>query len=135
MRESVSAVGVLDKAVSILTALEAQPLALADLASKTALPRATAHRLAVALERHGLVGRDGGGRFTLGPRLGELALAGGTGRRTLADLARPALVMLRDATGEGVAPRRTRGRWSPSSCQPRGSPRPFPRCSGSPPPG
>ena len=100
MRESVSAVGVLDKAVSILTALEAQPLALADLATATALPRATAHRLAVALERHGLVGRDGGGRFMLGPRLGELALAGGSGRRTLADLARPALVMLRDATGE-----------------------------------
>ncbi|HEY2302152.1 MAG TPA: IclR family transcriptional regulator C-terminal domain-containing protein [Acidimicrobiales bacterium] len=100
MRESVSAVGVLDKAVSILTALEAGPLSLADLAAATALPRATAHRLAVALGRHGLVGRDEGGRFLLGPRLAELAEAGGSGRRTLAEVARPALVMLRDATGE-----------------------------------
>jgi DNA-binding IclR family transcriptional regulator len=91
---------VLDKAVNILTALETGPLALADLAAATELPRATAHRLAVALERHGLVGRDGGGRFVLGARLVELAGAAGSGRRTLADLARPALVMLRDATGE-----------------------------------
>src|SRR5580704_13951534 len=75
-------------------------MALADLAAATALPRATTHRLAVALERHGLVGRDGGGRFVLGPRLGQLAASAGFGRRTLADLARPALVMLRDATGE-----------------------------------
>jgi DNA-binding IclR family transcriptional regulator len=91
---------VIDKAVGILTALEIQPLALADLASATDLPRATAHRLAVALERHGLVSRDGHGRFVLGARLSELASAAGSGRRTLADLARPALVMLRDATGE-----------------------------------
>jgi DNA-binding IclR family transcriptional regulator len=100
VRVSVSAVGVIDKAAGILTALETQPLALADLASATDLPRATAHRLAVALERHGLVSRDGRGRFVLGPRLSELASAAGSGRRTLADLARPALVMLRDTTGE-----------------------------------
>jgi DNA-binding IclR family transcriptional regulator len=94
-------VGVLDKAVVILDALErGGPTALADLASTTGLPRATTHRLAVALERHGLVTRDSGGRFVLGPRLIELARAGAAGARSLAEAARPALMMLRDTTGE-----------------------------------
>jgi DNA-binding IclR family transcriptional regulator len=101
VRDSVSGVGVLDKAVVILDALEGQaPLALADLAAATSLPRATTHRLAVALERHGLVARDGGGRFVLGPRLVELARAGASGGRRLAEAARPALMILRDTTGE-----------------------------------
>jgi DNA-binding IclR family transcriptional regulator len=101
VRDSVSGVGVLDKAVVILDALEGQaPLALADLAAATSLPRATTHRLAVALERHGLVARDGGGRFVLGPRLVELARAGASGGRSLAEAARPALMILRDTTGE-----------------------------------
>ena len=50
----------------ILDALESGPLGLAALADVTALPRATAHRLAHALEVHGLVGRDRNGRFELG---------------------------------------------------------------------
>ncbi|MBO0693544.1 MAG: helix-turn-helix domain-containing protein, partial [Acidimicrobiaceae bacterium] len=58
MGTSVSGVGVLDKAVAILDALEGRPRSLAELAEATSLPRATAHRLAVALERHALVGRD-----------------------------------------------------------------------------
>jgi DNA-binding IclR family transcriptional regulator len=91
--ETISGVGVLDKAVSILDALEDGPLALAGLVGATGLSRATAHRLAAALEVHGLVGRDGAGRFRLGPRM-----AGAT----LADLARPALERLREATGESV---------------------------------
>lgn len=85
--------GVLDKAVSILDALEDGPLALAGLVDATGLSRATAHRLATALEVHGLVDRDAGGRFRLGARM-----AGAT----LADLARPALERLREATGESV---------------------------------
>ncbi len=89
----VSGIGVLDKAVSILDALEAGPRGLAELVTDTGLPRATVHRLAVALEVHALVGRDGDGRFGLGPRL--------TGRE-LPLLARPALERLRDATGESV---------------------------------
>jgi DNA-binding IclR family transcriptional regulator len=93
---------VLDKAVTILEALEDEARALADLAAATQLPRATTHRLAVALERHGLVARDGEGRFVLGPRLSELAKAVGAGPRSLADVARPALVMLRDQTGESA---------------------------------
>jgi DNA-binding IclR family transcriptional regulator len=102
VRESVSDVGVLDKVVAILEALGVEPLALADLVAATGLPRATTHRLAVALERHGLIGRDGRGRFELGNRLADLAAAATTGRRRLADAARPALMMLRDATGEST---------------------------------
>jgi DNA-binding IclR family transcriptional regulator len=100
--KSVSGVGVLDKAVAILEALRTEPLALADLAGTTGLPRATTHRLAVALERHGLVGRDGTGRFELGTRLVDLANAATTGRHRLAEAARPVLVMLRDSTGESA---------------------------------
>lgn len=89
----VSGVGVLDKAISVLDALEAGPLTLAGLVSTTGLSRATAHRLAVALEVHGLVERDPAGRFMLGPRLTGLALP---------VMCRPALEQLRDATGESV---------------------------------
>jgi DNA-binding IclR family transcriptional regulator len=89
----VSGIGVLDKAVSVLDAVEAGPLSLAGLVEATGLSRATAHRLAVALEVHGLLQRDDGGRFALGPRL-----TGGD----LAGLARPALEALRDRTGESA---------------------------------
>ena len=65
--DSISGVGVLDKAILVLRSLRAQgPLGLADLQSATGLPRATAHRLAVALQEHGLVRRDDAGRFCLG---------------------------------------------------------------------
>ena len=43
-------VAVLDKAVSILRAVADEPATLAELVSRTGLPRATAHRLAVAIE-------------------------------------------------------------------------------------
>jgi DNA-binding IclR family transcriptional regulator len=102
MGDSVSDVGVLNKAVCILDALSAKPMALAELGAATGLPRATAHRLAVALECHGLVARDGEGRFELGPHVRELARSGPVNRRALADAAGPALVMLRDTTGEST---------------------------------
>jgi DNA-binding IclR family transcriptional regulator len=92
---------VLDKAASVLGALEGGPLTLTGLAATTGLPRATAHRLAVALEVHGFVRREGDGRFALGLRLVDL---GRSAARTLpvADAARPALVALRDGTGESA---------------------------------
>src|SRR5204863_148920 len=62
-------VGVLDKAVAVLDAIEAEPRTLAELVDTTGLSRATAHRLATALETHRFVARDGDGRFTSGPRL------------------------------------------------------------------
>ncbi|MEA3078227.1 MAG: hypothetical protein QOF60_3135 [Actinomycetota bacterium] len=93
MDTTLSGIGVLDKAVSILDALEESPLALAELASVTGLPRATAHRLASALEVHGFVARESDGRFRLGRRVAS---------RSLADAARPVLEALRDTTGESV---------------------------------
>jgi hypothetical protein len=100
--DSVSGVGVLDKAVSVLRALEQRgPLGLADLQTVAGLPRATAHRLAVALEQHGLVRRDGEGRFELGLGLVGLGKAA-TERLPVATAARSVMEALRDRTGESV---------------------------------
>jgi DNA-binding IclR family transcriptional regulator len=98
---SVSGVGVLDKAMGIVGALEAGPLALAELVGATGLSRATAHRLAVALEQHGLVRRDGDGRFALGFRLMALGRAAADAL-PLAVVAEAALAWLRDTTGESA---------------------------------
>ncbi len=91
--DTVSGIGVLDKAISVLDAVEGGPRSLAGLMEVTGLSRATAHRLAIALEVHGLLDRDAAGRFILGPRL--------TGT-DLAAMARPALEALRDQTGESA---------------------------------
>jgi len=94
-------VGVLDKAVWVLDALAVRPRSLAELVEATKLSRATAHRLATALEAHHLVRRDDEGRFVLGVALialGHVAVDA----IPLAELARPALEHLRDATGESV---------------------------------
>ncbi|MBV8236250.1 MAG: IclR family transcriptional regulator [Acidimicrobiia bacterium] len=91
--DSVSGIGVLDKAVAVLDALQSGPRSLPELVQVTGLPRATAYRLAAALEVHGFVGRAPGGRFQLGARLSQPGLAA---------VARPALEVLRDATGESV---------------------------------
>ena len=88
--------------MAILDRLETGPCLLAELASGTGLPRATAHRLAVALETHGVVGRDGSGRFVLGQRLVGLGRAASQGRRSLSEAASPALALLRDRTGEST---------------------------------
>jgi DNA-binding IclR family transcriptional regulator len=90
---SVSGVGVLDKAVAILDAVEAVPLGLSELVEATGISRATAHRLAAALEHHGLLERDSEGRFGLGSRMAD---------RSLVRAALPALEALRDSTGESV---------------------------------
>ena len=91
----------LDKAVLVLDVLEVEPRSLAELVDVTGLPRATAHRLATALEEHGLVRRDGEGRFTLGTRLVALGRAA-TEAFPLAGAAHKALRELRDATEESV---------------------------------
>ncbi|MDP9419402.1 MAG: helix-turn-helix domain-containing protein, partial [Actinomycetota bacterium] len=101
MEPSVSGVGVVDKSVSVLAALEDRPMALGDLVTATGLSRPTAHRLAVALEAHGLVRRDDDGRFALGLRLVALGRAASDGL-SLVEAARPALVTLRDETGESA---------------------------------
>jgi len=97
----VTGVGVLDKAVHVLRAVAEQPRSLGGLQAATGLPRATAHRLAVALETHGMLRRDDDGRFDLGPELASLGRTA-TERFPLAGLALPALEALRAATDESV---------------------------------
>jgi DNA-binding IclR family transcriptional regulator len=99
--DSVSGVGVLDKAVTILGALEQGPLALAGLVEATGISRPTAHRLATALERHGMERRDAEGRFALGLRLVALGRAA-AGDLSVVAVARPSLERLREETGESV---------------------------------
>jgi DNA-binding IclR family transcriptional regulator len=95
-----SGVGVLDKAVAILSLLsEDGPASLAGVVEGTGLPRPTAHRLLSALEAHHLVARAGG-RYSLGSRLlgwGNKAVGIG-----VVEAARPALSALRDETGEST---------------------------------
>ena len=91
-------VAVLDKAVTILRAVADEPATLAELVSRTGLPRATAHRLAVALEGHRLVRRTQEGAWAPGPALAEL----GRGGADVAGLAGRHLVTLRDASGESA---------------------------------
>jgi DNA-binding IclR family transcriptional regulator len=98
---SISGVGVVDKAVGVLAALERRPQSLADLVAATGLSRATAHRLAVALEAHGLVRRDEDGRFALGLRLIGLGHAAAEAVPGWLH-ARPALAWLQEQTGESV---------------------------------
>jgi DNA-binding IclR family transcriptional regulator len=99
--DTLSGVGVLDKAVAVLGALAEGPRSLQELIVATGLPRATAHRLAVALEAHDLVRRDGEGRFALGFGLAALGRAA-VDSFPLGQVARPALEQLRDDTGESV---------------------------------
>ena len=101
MERTISGVGTIDKALSVLDATERRPLTLAELVEVTGITRATAHRLASALETHGLLRRLDGGRFAPGLRLLALGRAAAAAL-PLAELAGLALVALRDATGESV---------------------------------
>src|ERR687897_292860 len=87
--------------MAVLTAVEAGPRSLVELMQATGLTRATAHRLAVALEAHGLVRRDDDGRFSLGLRLIGLGHAAAEALPGWLD-ARPALSWLQEQTGESV---------------------------------
>ena len=97
----------LDKSVLVLEAVEAGATSLAALVERTGLSRATAHRLAVALEVHRLLSRDRDGRWQLGPRLGELA--GGPAGDALLERASVVLGRLRDVTGESAQLYRRQG--------------------------
>ncbi|QDQ97736.1 IclR family transcriptional regulator [Tomitella fengzijianii] len=94
-----SGIGVLDKAMGVLLAAAEHPCNLSQLCERTALPRATAHRLAVGLETHGMLLRNGDGLWQIGPRVGELASAV---QDPLIDAAAHVLPRLRDITGESV---------------------------------
>lgn len=89
----------MDKAVAVLQAVAKEPCSLAELCTRTGLPRATAHRLAVGLEVHRLLRRGSDGRWRPGTALTELA---GGATDPLLDAASAVLPRLRDITGESV---------------------------------
>jgi DNA-binding IclR family transcriptional regulator len=94
-----SGIGVLDKAMAVLYAAAEQPCGLNELCARTGLPRATAHRLAVGLETHRLLVRDGNGLWRPGPALSELAT---TAADPVVEAAAAILPRLREITGESV---------------------------------
>lgn len=94
-----SGIGVLDKAVMVLYAVAEQPCGLTELCERTGLPRATAHRLAVGLETHRLLARNGDGAWGPGPALAELAAGAAD---PLREAAAAVLPRLREITGESV---------------------------------
>jgi DNA-binding IclR family transcriptional regulator len=92
-------VGVLDRAVRILRAVDAGATTLAQVVRATGLSKTTTHRLLAALQAHGLIRSEDGSGYRLGPllhRLGTRAAA----ELPLADVARPALDRLTATTGE-----------------------------------
>lgn len=94
-----SGIGVLDKAVGVLHTIAQSPCGLAELCERTALPRATAYRLAAALEVHRLLARDDEGRWRLGPAVTELAAHVND---PLLSASSAVLPLLRETTGESV---------------------------------
>jgi DNA-binding IclR family transcriptional regulator len=102
VEQTVSGVGVLDKSLAVLDAVASRgPSSLAELVGATGFSRATVHRLAVALEAHGLLRRDPAGRFALGLRLVGLGRVAAEAW-PLRERAAPLLAGLRDDTGESV---------------------------------
>ena len=96
-----SGVGVLDRCVAILRAVEEGARSFTDIAEATGLTRSTSHRLIQGLEDHGFLLRIGGLGYALGPRL--LALAASASRDLpLRELAHPSLERLARSTGESA---------------------------------
>src|SRR6202008_2890564 len=94
-----SGIGVLDKAVGVLQTIAESPCGLAELCERTGLPRATAYRLAAALEVHRLLTLDDEGRWRLGPAVTELAAQVNDPLLAAGAAVLPAL---RETTGESV---------------------------------
>jgi DNA-binding IclR family transcriptional regulator len=84
-------VGVLDRVVAILDAVERRPMGSSELARHLGLSVPTAHRLAAGMVAHGLLRRDVDGRHHLGQRFASSRLA---------DVATP----VRDCKNNGVTP-------------------------------
>jgi DNA-binding IclR family transcriptional regulator len=92
-------VGVLDRSVRILRAVDAGARTLTQLVADTGLSKTTAYRLSKALEAHGLLRFETGSGYSLGPLLHRLG-ARAAKDLELADLAGPVLERLTGATGE-----------------------------------
>ncbi|RYM04973.1 IclR family transcriptional regulator [Sporolactobacillus sp. THM7-7] len=93
-----SGIGVLDKAVHILSYLSMKGEGgLSEIVSSTGMARSTVYRLLKAMEIHHLVVHTSGRRFALGSRL--IGWGEKSKYRTWIECARPILVQLRDVTG------------------------------------
>ena len=96
-----TAVGVLDRSVAILEAVEKGERSFRAIVAATGLTKPTAHRLISSLEDHGFLLHVGGLGYALGPRL--LALASTAMRELpIRQLARPILERLARSTGEST---------------------------------
>jgi DNA-binding IclR family transcriptional regulator len=96
-----SGVGVLDRCVAVIDAVEHGARTHADVVEATGLTRTTAHRMIKALEAHGMIAFQGGYGYRLGPRLLQIAAA------SLQDIqlravGHPALERLARVTGESA---------------------------------
>jgi DNA-binding IclR family transcriptional regulator len=99
--EPSTGVGVLDRSVAILDAVESGSRSFTAIAAATGLAKPTAHRLIGALEEHGFLMHVGGVGYALGPRF--LALATTAVRELpLRRIARPCLEQLARTTGESA---------------------------------
>jgi DNA-binding IclR family transcriptional regulator len=96
-----SSVGVLDRTMTILAAIEGGARTFTDVVVATGLTRSTAHRLLRAMEAHGLLTSNAGRGYRLGARL--LALSASAARDLpLRDLSHPVLERLTRSTGESA---------------------------------
>lgn len=96
-----SGVGVLDRTIAILDAVEGGTRTFTELVRATGFSRSTTHRLIKAMEAQGLLSLRGGFGYRLGPRLLRLATVA-MAELPLRDLARPALERLAEVTGESA---------------------------------
>jgi DNA-binding IclR family transcriptional regulator len=96
-----TAVGVIDRSVAIIDAVQHGARTHAAVVAATGLPRTTAYRLLVSLEQHGLIEQVGGWGYRLGPRLIQIAAAS-MQEPSLHAVAHPALERLAEVTGESA---------------------------------
>ncbi|MEY8209811.1 IclR family transcriptional regulator [Corynebacterium sp. MNWGS58] len=109
----ISGIKVLDRAVAIMKATASTPMNLSELCDTTGIPRATAHRIASALEMHQILARRVDGRWGAGPELPG-------SQDKLVRTATPYMESLMDATGESVQLYQRRGdvRVCIAACEP-----------------
>lgn len=97
--DGISGIKVLDRSIAIIDAIAAGEKTLAQLSAATELPRATAHRLASALEVHEILVRTDSGAWAIGPALARYAAAGPS---QVIDAAKPIMGELVRTTNESV---------------------------------
>lgn len=84
-RDILPSAGVLDRAAQLLDVLAAHgTLRLRSIAAQTGIPRPSAHRLLVSLERQAMVARDASGAWTTGPRIAAWGIRAADPRGLLA---------------------------------------------------